>query len=99
MKLYIIGDSWATTPDQEFLDDPNTPVPWQFLLYEKETSIPLGRSLQAGASIDLLPTGRRCQSRKANRLVRPLAETNLAEGIYWPLTARFQIQEKNRKNA
>lgn len=52
MKLYIIGDSWATTPDQEFLDDPNTPVPWQFLLYEKLQADAIEVHAKHGTSIE-----------------------------------------------
>lgn len=34
-RLYIYGDSWATTPTEELVDDPNLPKPWMFLLFDK----------------------------------------------------------------
>ena len=34
-KLHVFGDSWATPPTKELVDDPNCPTPWMFLLFDK----------------------------------------------------------------
>ena len=52
MKLFIIGDSWAITPDQKYLDNPDTFDPYHFLLYEKLQADALFVYAMNGTGID-----------------------------------------------